>query len=133
MRTTSRAARNASVAALSARVGSATATTRARQLFASAERRVEADNQRLFAEYFAGHPFIHVPAVLPAYSTRRVLTGELAAGATFREVLGWSQEERNLIGETLFRFVFGSLYRLHAGDSRREAAWRGVTGVRGRR
>ena len=75
---------------------------------------IEADNQRLFAEYFADHPFIHVPAVLPAYSTRRVLTSELAAGATFREVLGWSQEERNLIGETLFRFVFGSLYRLHA-------------------
>ncbi len=75
---------------------------------------IEADNQRLFVEYFAGHPFIHVPAVLPAYSTRRVLTSELAAGATFREALGWSQEERNLIGETLFRFVFGSLYRLHA-------------------
>ncbi len=75
---------------------------------------IEADNQRLFAEYFAGHPFIHVPAVLPAYSTRRVLTSELVAGATFREALGWSQEERNLIGETLFRFVFGSLYRLHA-------------------
>src|SRR5690606_11578648 len=30
------------------------------------------------------------------------------------EVERWSQEERDLAGETIFRFVFGSLYRLHA-------------------
>jgi len=74
----------------------------------------EAANQELFARWYAGHPFLHVPAVVHELSTRRVLTTELATGARFEEVLGWSQEERDLAGEALFRFVFGSLYRLHA-------------------
>jgi predicted unusual protein kinase regulating ubiquinone biosynthesis (AarF/ABC1/UbiB family) len=32
----------------------------------------------------------------------------------FEEVEGWSQAERDLAAEAIFRFVFGSLYRLHA-------------------
>lgn len=76
--------------------------------------RNEAANQRTFAEFFRGHPFIRVPAVVDAYCRDRVLTTELAAGATFDETLTWDQETRDRIGETLFRFVFGSLYRLHA-------------------
>ena len=76
--------------------------------------RLEADNQRLFADYYAGHPFISVPRVLGELSTGRVLTTELAAGARFAELDGWSQDERNLAGETIFRFVFRSLYRMHA-------------------
>ncbi len=74
----------------------------------------EAANQALFARYYADHPFISVPRVLPELSTARVLTTELVTGATFSEVRGWTQAERDLTGETLFRFVFGSLYRLHA-------------------
>jgi len=76
--------------------------------------RNEAANQQLFAGYYADHPFIHIPAVLPELSSGRVLTSELVAGSSFAEALTWSQHERDLIGETLFRFVFGSLYRLHA-------------------
>ncbi|MEZ5261095.1 MAG: AarF/ABC1/UbiB kinase family protein [Acidimicrobiales bacterium] len=76
--------------------------------------RIEAANQRRFADAYRGHPFIRVPDVVPAHSTARVLTTELAAGATFDEVLGWDQTTRDRIGETMFRFVFGSLYRLHA-------------------
>jgi predicted unusual protein kinase regulating ubiquinone biosynthesis (AarF/ABC1/UbiB family) len=74
----------------------------------------EADNQRLFAEYYAGHPFIHVPAVVDELCSARVLTTELAEGVRFDEVERWSQAERDLAAETIFRFVFGSLYRLHA-------------------
>ena len=37
-----------------------------------------------------------------------------AHGARFDEVLGWSQEQRNLAAETMYRFAFGSLYQLHA-------------------
>ena len=74
----------------------------------------EADNQRLFTEYYAGHPFIHIPAVVDELCTERVLTTELAEGARFHEVETWSQEERDLAAEAIFRFVFGSLYRLHA-------------------
>lgn len=76
--------------------------------------RNEAANQRLFAEYYAGHPFISVPAVIDALSTDVVLTSELATGATFAELLGWPQSERDLAAETLFRFVFRSLYRLQS-------------------
>ena len=75
---------------------------------------LEADNQRLFADYYAGHPFIHVPAVVDELCAERVLTTELAEGVRFDEVETWSQEERDLAAEAIFRFVFGSLYRLHA-------------------
>jgi len=75
---------------------------------------VEASNQRLFADAYAGHPNIHVPRVVDECSTRRVLTTELATGARFAEVERWSQDERNLAAEAIFRFVFRSIYRLHA-------------------
>jgi len=74
----------------------------------------EADNQQLFARFYAGHPFIHIPAVIEDLSTKRVLTGELAEGARFDELLTWSQPEKDLAAEVIYRFVFGSLYRLGA-------------------
>ncbi|GAC1518182.1 MAG: AarF/ABC1/UbiB kinase family protein [Acidimicrobiales bacterium] len=76
--------------------------------------RIEADNQELFARWFADHPFISVPAVVPELSTARVLTSAFVDGARFDEVVGWSQEERDLAGEAIFRFVFRGIYRLHA-------------------
>jgi predicted unusual protein kinase regulating ubiquinone biosynthesis (AarF/ABC1/UbiB family) len=76
--------------------------------------RQEAANQRLFAEYYAGHPFIHIPRVIGELSTGRVLTTELVTGARFAELDEWSQGERNLAAEAIDRFVFRSLYRLHA-------------------
>jgi predicted unusual protein kinase regulating ubiquinone biosynthesis (AarF/ABC1/UbiB family) len=76
--------------------------------------RAEAANQRYFAAHFDGHPFITVPKVVDRYCTDRLLTTELATGARFAEVVGWSPAERNLAAETLFRFSFGSIYRLHA-------------------
>jgi predicted unusual protein kinase regulating ubiquinone biosynthesis (AarF/ABC1/UbiB family) len=74
----------------------------------------EAANQRRFAEWYTGHPFIHVPAVLDELTTRRVLTSELAGGVRFDEVLSWPQHQRDAAGEAIFRFVFRSIYRLHA-------------------
>jgi hypothetical protein len=53
-----------------------------------------------------------VPKVHERYSTRRVLTTELAAGAHLDEVVAWDQDQRNLAAETIYRFAFGSLYRL---------------------
>ncbi len=76
--------------------------------------RLEAENQRLFAEYYRDHPFIAIPAVVDELCATRVLTTELATGARFAEVTGWSPEQRDLAGETIYRFVFGSLYRLGA-------------------
>ncbi|MBT8241683.1 MAG: AarF/ABC1/UbiB kinase family protein, partial [Acidimicrobiia bacterium] len=74
---------------------------------------LEAKRQRLFHEAYRGHPFIAVPAIHDRYSTKRVLTSELAEGVRFSEVVKWSQEERNLAAETLFRFSFGAIYREH--------------------
>ncbi|TMK88808.1 MAG: AarF/ABC1/UbiB kinase family protein [Actinobacteria bacterium] len=76
--------------------------------------RREADNQRFFADVYAGHPFVHVPAVFGDYCTRRVFTSELAQGVRFEEVEGWSQEERDLAAESIYRFVIRSMWRLHA-------------------
>jgi predicted unusual protein kinase regulating ubiquinone biosynthesis (AarF/ABC1/UbiB family) len=73
---------------------------------------LEATNQRTFAAYYDGHPTIHVPKVLDRYSTSRVLTTELATGTHLSEVVGWDQHERDLAAETIYRFAFGSLYRL---------------------
>ncbi|HEX6235601.1 MAG TPA: AarF/ABC1/UbiB kinase family protein [Acidimicrobiales bacterium] len=74
----------------------------------------EARNQRLFADAYRGHPFIHVPDVMPELSTSRVLTTELAEGVRFEEMAAWSKSERDLAAEAIYRFVFRSLYRLSA-------------------
>ena len=76
--------------------------------------RHEAANQRLFADFYRGHPFVHVPDVVDALSTQRVLTTELATGSPWSEVLTWDQHQRDLAAESIFRFVFRSLYRFHA-------------------
>ncbi len=84
------------------------------RLIEEVDYRIEAVNQQHFADYYRRHPFISVPDVLPALSTRRVLTSELVAGHTWRELLAWDAAERDLAAECLFRFVFRSLYRMRA-------------------
>ncbi len=74
----------------------------------------EANNQRLFCDYFRGHPYITVPRVFDRYSTSKVLTTDLISGHRFDEVATWSKSERDLAAETLFRFSFGAIYQLHA-------------------
>lgn len=74
---------------------------------------LEAANQQIFADAYRGHPYIHVPDVVEELSSKRVLTTELAQGSKWSEVLEWTQEERNLAAETLYRFAFGSIYQLH--------------------
>jgi predicted unusual protein kinase regulating ubiquinone biosynthesis (AarF/ABC1/UbiB family) len=74
----------------------------------------EAANQTLFARYYDGHPTIIVPKIVGELSTRRVVTSELAVGTRFADLASWSQRERDLAAETIFRFVFRSLYELHA-------------------
>jgi predicted unusual protein kinase regulating ubiquinone biosynthesis (AarF/ABC1/UbiB family) len=76
--------------------------------------RREAENQLLLHDYFDGHPTISVPAIISELSTRRVVTSELVTGARFAELADWPQEERDLAGETMYRFVFRSLYEVHA-------------------
>ena len=76
--------------------------------------RREAGNQRLLAAYYDGHPTIHIPAIISELSTRRIVTSELSGGARFAELASWPQHERDLAAETIYRFVFRSLYEVRA-------------------
>ncbi len=79
---------------------------------------LEAQNQRALHRIFRGHPFIVVPDVVTALSRERVMVSEYVHGAGFEELKKLSQEERDRVGEILFRFYFGCLYRHHqfSGD-----------------
>ena len=76
--------------------------------------RREAASQRLMAAYYHGHPTIVVPGIIDGLSTRRVITSELSGGARFAELASWPQHERDLAAETIYRFVFRSLYEVRA-------------------
>jgi predicted unusual protein kinase regulating ubiquinone biosynthesis (AarF/ABC1/UbiB family) len=72
---------------------------------------LEAQNQRSLSRIFAGHPFIKVPEVIPSLSRERVLVSEFVVGVGFEDLQGRSQAERDRIGEIVFRFFLGCLYR----------------------
>lgn len=76
--------------------------------------RIEASHQSLFGDAYRGHPFIHIPEVVFELSTRRVLTQDLSGGLSWPEALSMDQALRDKWGESIFRFVFGSLRRLNA-------------------
>jgi len=79
---------------------------------------LEAANQRALARLYRGHPFIFVPDVVGACSGERVLVTEYVQGTGFEELKRRSQAERDRIGEIIFRFFLGSMYRHHqfSGD-----------------
>ena len=80
--------------------------------------RLEARNQSGFADAFAGHPFIVVPAVVPELCTERVLVSEYVAGSRYEAVKAAGEEVRDRVGEIIYRFYCGTLYRRHefSGD-----------------
>ncbi|MDW3220167.1 MAG: AarF/ABC1/UbiB kinase family protein [Acidimicrobiales bacterium] len=73
--------------------------------------RIEAANQRLFADYYAGHPHVWVPAVHDDLSTGNVLTTEFVPGRPFEAIYEADEDERQRVAEILYRFVFRSLNR----------------------
>jgi predicted unusual protein kinase regulating ubiquinone biosynthesis (AarF/ABC1/UbiB family) len=72
---------------------------------------LEAQNQSALARIFRGHPFIAVPEVITSLSRERVLVSEFLDGVGFEELKDRSQAERDRIGEVVFRFFLGCLYR----------------------
>src|SRR5215208_990496 len=72
----------------------------------------EAQNQRAFARAYDGHPFIFVPKVHSRHSRRRVLVSDYVEGRGFDEIKGLEQDERDIFGEIVYRFCFGSIYHL---------------------
>src|SRR6185436_9533620 len=79
---------------------------------------LEAQNQRSLARIFRGHPFIVVPDVVTRMSRERVIVSEFVEGTGFEQLKGYPQEERDRLGEIIFRFFFGCLCRHHqfSGD-----------------
>ena len=79
---------------------------------------LEAQNQRALARIYRDHPFIVVPEVVTSLSRERVLVTEYVEGIGFEEIKNYPQADRDRIGEILFRFYFGCLYRHHqfSGD-----------------
>ncbi|HSZ03714.1 MAG TPA: AarF/ABC1/UbiB kinase family protein [Solirubrobacteraceae bacterium] len=79
--------------------------------------RTEAANQAEFADYYRGHPFIHVPEVVGELCTARMLTQDLAQGRCWSDALDAEQELRDQWGEAIWRFVYGTykdLSMIHA-------------------
>ena len=72
---------------------------------------LEAQHQRRVERLLRGHPFISVPRVDTALSTRRVLVSEFIDGERFDAVRERDESERDRYGEIVFRFYFGLLYR----------------------
>ncbi len=72
---------------------------------------LEAQNQRSLARIFKGHPFIVVPQVVSELSRERVLVSEFVEGTGFEELKEYPQVQRDRIGEIVFRFFLGCLYR----------------------
>jgi predicted unusual protein kinase regulating ubiquinone biosynthesis (AarF/ABC1/UbiB family) len=72
---------------------------------------LEAQNQRALARIFRGHPFIVVPGVVTRLSHERVVVTEFVEGTKFEELKTYPQADRDRLGEILFRFFMGCLYR----------------------
>ncbi len=78
----------------------------------------EAKSQQRFYDEFEGHAFIRVPRVYHELTTPRVIVQEYIAGRPFSSAFEWPQAERDRLGEIIFRYAFGSIYRhcLFNGD-----------------
>ena len=71
----------------------------------------EARCQSEIGAIYRGHPFIHVPDVVPERSARRVLTSEWIEGMRWEDFLEQSTPEtRQRAAEVLFRFAQGSIH-----------------------
>src|SRR6476620_1216324 len=79
---------------------------------------LEAQNQRTLARIYKGHPFVVIPDVYTSLSHERVIVSEFVTGRRFYEFKSCPEPERDRLGEIIFRFYFGSMYRHHqfSGD-----------------
>jgi predicted unusual protein kinase regulating ubiquinone biosynthesis (AarF/ABC1/UbiB family) len=79
---------------------------------------LEAQNQRSLARIYKGHPFIRVPDVVTELSREKVIVSEYVTGAGFDAVKEMDQATRDRVGEIVFRFFVGCMYRHHqfSGD-----------------
>lgn len=72
--------------------------------------REEATNQRAFADFYRGHPFIRVPEVVDELSADRVLTQDLVEGLTWEQAQRADRELRERWAQTVLHFGQGSVH-----------------------
>jgi predicted unusual protein kinase regulating ubiquinone biosynthesis (AarF/ABC1/UbiB family) len=72
---------------------------------------LEAANQRRLARIYRGHPFIVIPDVLTSLSRERVMVTEFVSGRGFEEVREDASIDHDRLGEIIFRFYYGCMYR----------------------
>ena len=72
----------------------------------------ECANQREFALRYAGHPAFVVPDVVPELCTDEVLVPEWLDAMSFDDACSLPQAQRNRIGEAVYRFYCGEMYRI---------------------
>jgi hypothetical protein len=88
-----------------------TATEIRERIYEELDYELEAANQRALARIFKGHPFIVIPDVVQSLSHEKVVVSEFVSGRGFEELKQLPQAERDRLGEIIFRFYFGCMYR----------------------
>lgn len=71
----------------------------------------EAKKHAEYIELMKGVPGCKVPKIYPEYSSKEVITSEFVEGNPLSHLPELSQEERNRIGETLFRLFLHEIFR----------------------
>jgi predicted unusual protein kinase regulating ubiquinone biosynthesis (AarF/ABC1/UbiB family) len=75
--------------------------------------RLEAANIDEFTRRFAGHPFVHLPVLVPEHSGAAVLTTEWVDGLSWNQFLAVATPEaRQRAGEVVWRFAQHAIHRL---------------------
>ncbi|MGC7295162.1 ABC1 kinase family protein [Mycobacteroides abscessus] len=82
-----------------------------RQMIKEVDYRTElVHHQRMF-ETFRGHPVCRIPAPISELCTEHVLVTEYLDGVPFDHLTGEDQPVRDRVGEAIYRFYCGEMYR----------------------
>lgn len=90
-----------------------------RMLYEELDYAHEAENIKLFADYYQGHSYIIMPELIESLSAETVLTLSYVPGDSLQDVKqpAYSQETINLIGYRIFETFGQQIYDLHAVHS----------------
>lgn len=73
----------------------------------------EAHNLAIFANFHADDPGLVIPKVFASHSSKRILTLSQELGETLEVAATWDNAVKQKIGERLFRFSAGQLFKLY--------------------
>lgn len=71
----------------------------------------EQQTQQELADLYRGHPFIHIPNTIPERCGKVTLTTEFVDGAALSSIADADQTTRDRVGEIIYRFYQGALFR----------------------